>query len=227
MDGMSMPMSTGTVASAATTMGASTTSLTDPTSTAGMGDMSTMGSTGGTDIACKVSMLWNWDTIDACFLSQSWQIKSRGAFAGLCIGTVFLVILLELLRRAAKVYDRHLIRQHLKKTTVLAAAVVNGSSETANGSLIAKEHTVTLASAVPFRPSVWQQAIRSLLHTLHFALAYWIMLLAMYYNGYIIICIIIGSYIGFFTLQWESIGPLDGNAIDDHGIGRDGTGCHG
>ncbi|KAI1454869.1 Ctr copper transporter [Annulohypoxylon moriforme] len=153
-------------------------------------------------------MLWNWETIDACFLSDSWQIKSRGAFAGLCIGIAFLVILLELLRRTAKVYDRYLIRQHLAKTSALAATVVNGSSETAHGALIAKENAMTLASAVPFRPNIFQQAIRALLHTLHFALAYWIMLLAMYYNGYIIISIIIGAFIGFFALQWESIGPL-------------------
>ena len=153
-------------------------------------------------------MLWNWETIDACFLSDSWQIKSRGAFAGLCIGTVFLVILLELLRRASKIYDRYLIREHVRKTSALAAAVVNGSSETAHGALIAKESAAVLASAVPFRPNIFQQAIRALLHTLHFALAYWIMLLAMYYNGYIIICIIIGAFIGFFTLQWENFSPL-------------------
>ncbi|KAI1445893.1 Ctr-domain-containing protein [Annulohypoxylon stygium] len=228
MDGMSMPTSmttpTRTVAETATSAIHSTMSSMEPTSSAGMEGMGSMGSM--TDGSCKVSMLWNWDTIDACFLSESWQIKSRGAFAGLCIGIVFLVILLELLRRTSKMYDRYLLHQHLKRTSALAAAVVNGSSETAHGSLIAKESAMTLASSVPFRPNVFQQAIRALLHTLHFALAYWIMLLAMYYNGYIIICIIIGAFVGFFALQWESMGPL-GGIEGDHGIGRDGTGCHG
>jgi copper transporter 1 len=27
----------------------------------------------------------------------------------------------------------------------------------------------------------------------------------MYYNGYIIICIFIGAYLGFFIFGWESI----------------------
>ncbi|KAI0879815.1 Ctr-domain-containing protein [Annulohypoxylon maeteangense] len=226
MDGMPMSMPTGTVPSSATSTRQSTPSLMEPTSGAGMEGMSSMGSTAETNNDCKVSMLWNWETIDACFLSKSWQIKTRGAFAGLCIGIAFLVILLELLRRASKVYDRYLIRQHLKKTSALAATVVNGSSETAHGALIAKENAMTLASTIPFRPNIFQQAIRALLHTLHFALAYWIMLLAMYYNGYVIISIIIGAFVGFFTLQWESISPL-GGIEGGNGIGRDGTGCHG
>ena len=62
------------------------------------------------------------------------------------------------------------------------------------------------SSHEPFRPTVAQQAVRALLHTLHFALAYWIMLMAMYYNGFIIICIIIGAFVGSFVFQWERIG---------------------
>jgi len=30
--------------------------------------------------------------------------------------------------------------------------------------------------------------------------------LAMYYNGYIIICIFIGAYLGALVFQWETIG---------------------
>jgi copper transporter 1 len=40
---------------------------------------------------------------------------------------------------------------------------------------------------------------------LQFAVAYLIMLLAMYYNGYLIISIFAGSYIGAFIFSWESI----------------------
>lgn len=30
--------------------------------------------------------------------------------------------------------------------------------------------------------------------------------LAMYYNGYIIICIFIGAFLGAFIFQWEKLG---------------------
>lgn len=54
-------------------------------------------------------------------------------------------------------------------------------------------------------PTVLQQVIRALIHMLQFAVAYFIMLLAMYYNGYIIICIIIGAFLGSFIFSWEGI----------------------
>ncbi|KAI1804261.1 Ctr-domain-containing protein [Daldinia bambusicola] len=210
MEGMSMPSSTGSSISSTRPSSLNTLIPTPTASTGGadnMDDMEGMGDTETRGGGCKISMLWNWDTIDTCFLSESWQVKSRGGFAGLCIGIVLLVILLEFLRRASKTYDRYLIREHARATKVLAATSVNNSSDTANGALIAKEGAAALPRTTPFRPKLWQQGIRALLHTLHFALAYWIMLLAMYYNGYIIICIIIGAFVGFFLLQWERIGP--------------------
>jgi copper transporter 1 len=195
-------------------------------------------------------MLWNWYTIDACFLSEDWQIHSQGGFAALLIGVVLLVVLLEFLRRAAKTYDRYLIRQHLNKaaasppsdaqhseksnepeagqsTNALLAPALRRSRNPSNasGSATVEQHQLILpavpgmtggvppqagqvvSQTVPFRPNLAQQTIRALLHTLQFALAYWIMLFAMYYNGYIIIMIIIGAFIGSFIFQWEQLGP--------------------
>ncbi|KAI0853532.1 Ctr-domain-containing protein [Daldinia vernicosa] len=230
MDGMPMPSSVESSASVSSSTVQSTLDSIMPTSTASTGGADNMGGMGDRKSQmgeCKISMLWNWDTIDTCFLSESWHVKSRGGFAGLCIGVALLVILLEFLRRASRIYDQHLIRQHIKTTSALAATTVNNSSDTANGALIAKEGTTAaLVRATPFRPKLWQQAIRALLHTLHFALAYWIMLLAMYYNGYIIICIILGAFIGFFILQWEQIDPRGGSVASFDG-GKGATGCHG
>ncbi|KAI2604639.1 Ctr-domain-containing protein [Hypoxylon sp. NC1633] len=221
MEGMPKSSSTESSMYSMSSTGPSTFDFTKPTPSAGMGnandmgdmgnkgDMGDMGSTGAAETTmgnCKLSMLWNWETIDACFLTESWQIRSNGAFAALCIGVVLLVVLLELLRRIAKIYDRYLVRQY-QKSAALAATAVSGSTETADGALIAKERPlIDASSASAFRPNVWQQAVRALLHALYFALAYWIMLLAMYYNGYVIISIIIGAYIGFFACQWERIG---------------------
>ncbi|KAI0158209.1 putative high affinity copper protein [Xylariaceae sp. FL1272] len=208
----------------------------------GMGDMEgTSGMDMGDVGSCKISvgsssasvhsppdctnhrqMLWNWNTIDACFLSEEWQIKSQGGFAGLCIGVILLVMFLEGLRRLSKMYDRHLIRQHQKTATGLAAPQATGS---ADGSLIAKDQVPLLVTA-PFRPSISQQAVRALLHTLQFATAYWIMLLAMYYNGFVIISIFIGAYIGSFIFQWEQIGPRSDCAVESGEI-REATGCCG
>ncbi|KAK0631520.1 Ctr copper transporter [Immersiella caudata] len=145
-------------------------------------------------------MLWNWYTIDTCFISSSWHVRSAGMFAGSCIGVILLVMLLELLRRSVKEYDRYLVRKHLAGQTTAA------SSDRAN--ILPKDSDVVTVAPLQngYKPKLLEQAVRALLHTCQFAVAYFVMLLAMYYNGYIIICIFIGAYIGSFIFQWEAFG---------------------
>ncbi|CZR50489.1 related to copper transport protein [Phialocephala subalpina] len=166
-----------------------------------------------TGAECKISMLWNWYTVDACFLSSSWHIKSKGMFAGSCIGVILLVMTLEALRRASKEYDRLILRQYQRSYTPAPVVTVNGNGDpnrTADqsGSDAEKEGAVAgnrAAAIPPFRPHIVQQMVRATLHMLQFAVAYFIMLLAMYFNGYIIICIIIGAWLGGFVFTWETV----------------------
>jgi copper transporter 1 len=53
-----------------------------------MGGHDMGGAADGTPM-CKISMLLNWYSIDACFLSDKWHIRSKAGFAGTLIG-VFL-----------------------------------------------------------------------------------------------------------------------------------------
>lgn len=159
-------------------------------------------------------MLWNWNVIDACFISESWQIKSRGMFAGSCIGVILLVMALEFLRRLSKEYDRFIVKQHAAKFQESSAPTTAAAKPTAPAdatkagleSVNSRELSCPVRAAMPpFRPSVFQQAVRALIHMVQFAVAYFVMLLAMYYNGYFIICIFIGAYLGSFIFQWETL----------------------
>lgn len=126
-------------------------------------------------------MLFNFNTIDACFLTNNWQITSRGMFAGSCIGVFLLAMTLEFLRRSVKEFDRFLIRQHIAKHA--AAAPDRGSlSSGGNNAAAAAAAKGTAAAACapvpPFRPNVVQQAIRAFLHFLQFTVAYFLMLVS-------------------------------------------------
>lgn len=138
-------------------------------------------------------MLWNWYTVGACFLSSEWHITSHGMFAGSCIGVICLVMSLEFLRRSAREWEDYLARHAAQKA---ASARSNPDS---NGN-----NQKTLPAIV--RPTILQGVIRALLHMLQFAVAYFVMLLAMYYNGYIIICIFIGAFLGY--LVFSSFKPI-------------------
>ncbi|KAF1848411.1 Tctr2 protein [Cucurbitaria berberidis CBS 394.84] len=130
-------------------------------------------------------MLWNWYTVDSCFIARSWHITSKGMFTGNYIGVVLLVVFLNTIA----------ILSHK------SASPDNGTSKIPpTNSSVARAPV----AASNFRPSVLQQTIRALLHMLQFAVAYFVMLLALYYNGYIIICIFIGAYFGYFVFCWES-----------------------
>ena len=142
-------------------------------------------------------------------------------FAGSCIGVVALVCVLEFLRRAAREYDRFLVQG---ASPVVSAVQIRRSDverpsgpdklgvTTGESSSQSSEGSPERSKPVPFiastgsrnsRPTVVQHAIRSFIHMLQFAVAYFIMLLAMYYNGYIIICIFIGAFVGSFMFGWD------------------------
>lgn len=178
-----------------------TAAMPSSTTTMDMGGMDMGGHGGGN--SCKISMLWNWYTVDACFLSSSWHITSSGMFAGSCIGVILLVMLLEALRRGSKEYDAYIIRKRMA-----TSPPPTNEAQSSNSNLIGKN---TSFRAVPtpiqqqqFRPTLLEQSIRSLLHMCQFAVAYIIMLLAMYFNGYIIICIFIGAFLGSFAFDWTT-----------------------
>ncbi|KAK6614148.1 ctr copper transporter [Botrytis cinerea] len=139
---------------------------------------------------CQISMLWNWYTIDSCFISSTWKITSNGMFAGSCIGVILLVMSLEFLRRASREYDRYIVRQARNQLQHITSDVAIAIDPKINGPGPDSTQTVT---------------IRAFFHMMQFAVAYFVMLLAMYYNGYIIISIIIGAFLGAFVFSWEPI----------------------
>ncbi|KAI2463824.1 Ctr-domain-containing protein [Annulohypoxylon bovei var. microspora] len=144
---------------------------------------------------CTQSMTWNWNTVGTCFLAESWLIESDGAFAASCIGVFFLVICLELLRRLGKEYDSFILRQFQQHATAQVRASKEDSSSCSDA-------LTPGSQVVTFRAAPLQQLIRSVIHAVSFGVAYILMLIAMAFNGYIIISIIIGAGVGKFLCDW-------------------------
>ena len=144
-------------------------------------------------------------------------------FAGSCIGVICLVVSLEFLRRLGREYDRYIVDQFKHQNLVSANGHENASVGSVSSEGQPKDRGDGLAHADErqtqksrldlkdarngrqFRPSLLQQMTRALLHMVQFGVAYFIMLLAMYYNGYFIICILIGAFIGSFVFSWEQV----------------------
>ncbi|KAI1432860.1 Ctr copper transporter family-domain-containing protein [Xylaria sp. CBS 124048] len=165
-------------------------------------------------------------TIDGCFVFRAWHIHSRAGFAGLCIGTILIVFILEGLRHGSRQYNRYIIGCYQKQSMLEAhaescrrilevtvrrqaispvspAVIANGIKR---ATLKAAE-TVSQAS-VPlsaFDLNLRQKVFRALIHTAQLAVTYLIMFLAMSYNGFIIICIILGAFLGNLFFHWDRL----------------------
>ncbi|KAI1171912.1 ctr copper transporter [Nemania sp. FL0916] len=160
---------------------------------------------GGMDMAggsmtmggCTTHMLWTWDTIGSCFLAESWRIQTAGMMAGSCIGVFLLAVLLEFVRRLGKEYDRSIVAraQHEVDSQAIVEKEVPDSSPV---------RRIEKDQALRFRPTLAQQLIRGLIHAVSFGIAYILMLIAMSYNGYLIIMTILGAGFGKVVADWTT-----------------------
>lgn len=88
---------------------------------------------------CAVSMLWNWNTVDSCFISTSWHNSTRAQFAGSVIGVFFLVVAIEAVRRLGREYDRRLVAASRARQRKEAVAGGFGPSCSSSSSSTQKE----------------------------------------------------------------------------------------
>jgi len=171
----------------------------------GMGMGMSMGGSSG----CKLSMLLNWHTIDACFLSSIFHIRSSFTFFIACLGAFILVISLEFLRRFQREFDRYL----RKRNEFLQAKTYVLPEETEEKLLDKGTVEQTRQKKVVV---VLEQLLRGLIHVVQFSVSYCIMLLFMYSNGYIIISILVGALVGFALFTRDTLySSQDTNKFDE------------
>ncbi|CED82663.1 Copper transporter [Phaffia rhodozyma] len=141
--------------------------------------------------SCKISMLWNWTTLDACFLSRSWHVNTKAQFAGSVIGVFLLTLAIEAVRRLGREYDRRLI---------LSAEIGSAASDSKPACSNLKTSTLDGASDISnynFTPSWGQHILRSMIYSSQFTASFLVMLLGMYFNGYILFAIFLGHTFGY------------------------------
>ncbi|CAG8949610.1 hypothetical protein HYFRA_00007843 [Hymenoscyphus fraxineus] len=174
-------------------MTSATTMAMESSSTATSGMAMSMGG----DSDCKVSMLLNWTTMNACFLTSSFKITSNFTFLLACLLAFLLVLSLEFLRRLQRTYDRYLLNRSKEPSKPLEM----------EERLLGKDEI--LDTLVDERPLVVvvEQLIRGLLHVSQFAVSYCVMLLYMSSNGYIIISILCGALVGFALFTRDMMRP--------------------
>lgn len=149
--------------------------------------------------SCKISMLWNWTTIHACFLTDKWHVKSGFGFAISCFASFFLSFSLGLLNKISNDYDSSLINTIDNET----------SNEFKNKKMNMNKPHSHIKHIFFFQwfthndenLKMKHHIIRCTLYITEWILSYIIMLLFMYFNGYIILSLTIGTFAGRFLFN--------------------------
>jgi len=179
---------------------------------AGSGSGSGGGMPSKMPMMCKMNMSWNYDPSRICLVFPSLQIKSADSFS-FFFALLFLFVvgfLYEASRQRAAQYDREIKAILCKKipgskrrdsnTGIGGRTFSDGDgSESDEGLLSGSKSTVGLTRKVqvPLR----MQAIRSFFYALNVAISFYLMLIVMSYNAWLILAVLVGGFVGHFVFQ--------------------------
>lgn len=145
-------------------------------------------------------------------------MKSKGTFAVSCIGVFLMVVVHQWLHRFAREYDAALISRgsrHFVELDTKEGSVSTVKSDGARPMVATLSHKWLFASRSigAIYASPIEHLTRCFLFTCEWTLSYFIMLLFMYYNGFIIISCIIGAFVGRLLFTYTE--PLNCSTLND------------
>ena len=184
-------------------------------------------------MSCTMSMLWNWYSKDVCFISSQWKTSTKALFGGTCVGVFALLITINWWRRILfqyKIYCSELRKEEVGEL-VKAGVSFHSVREPFDNVDFSKNENMFVEWMVPFAetwkhkwfwalnknlavevgdhiylyPSIWEHLIFCVGDTMEWSVHHVIMLLFMYFNGYVFISCMIGAGTGFLLWQYKNI----------------------
>ncbi|TFK21096.1 Ctr copper transporter [Coprinopsis marcescibilis] len=181
---------------------------------------------------CNMHMLWNTDIVDTCIVFRSWHISTKSAFFASCIAIVLLCVFHEWLRVFQQKVDRQIALRLQKKAAGLRGS--RGSSrerdtpvspteigEHEDAGLLSGQRLLSnaLTGVAVSGPS---RILRASLYGATVFISFFLMLVFMTYNAYLIAAVVIGASLGHYifgaTLNVDAIlhGAADGKGMACH-----------
>jgi len=173
---------------------------------------------------CKMNMLWNTDIINTCIIFRSWHVSSTSFFIGSCIVIVLLGILYEYLRVFQRKVDYHVALSLQAKGKGKPRTSGSGRNSPEDS-----EDSGLLTGRKLFRPSITgtsvppiTRALRAVLYGATVFLSFFLMLIFMTYNAYLIAAVVIGASLGHYIFG----STINVDAILADPTGGKGLACH-
>ncbi|OAX36566.1 Ctr copper transporter [Rhizopogon vinicolor AM-OR11-026] len=166
---------------------------------------------------CSMHMLWNTQIIDTCVVFSQWHIRSNVQFFFSFLAIVGLGMLYEYLRMLSRDFDRRIaVKMRIGRRTPLTASgrstpEHSDAEETGllRGLRVAKKQGTVV-------PPLYR-AIRAALYGASVGLSFFLMLVFMTYNAYLILAVVLGAMVGHYML---------GEVMEPDNVGGKGMACH-
>jgi len=150
--------------------------------------------------ACSMNMLWNTQIIDTCIVFRSWHVTSSAFFLGSCLAIVALGVFYEYLRAFSKSLDKRIAAALVASGKgKIRAATGSGRSSPADedAALLTGRRVFKIASAgTPVPPLL--RILRAALYGATVFLSFFLMLVFMTYNAYLIFATVFGAALGHY-----------------------------
>ncbi|KAJ6262517.1 hypothetical protein Dda_3327 [Drechslerella dactyloides] len=149
------------------------------------GDMHGGGGMGGGDM-CSMNMLFTWDTNNLCIIFRTWHVRGPISLIFSLLAIVALTAGYEFVREVSRRYEA-------KLDTKRGISALDESSSLLPG----REGPGPAGSAATATATKDGQIIKSLLYATQVFYSFFIMLLFMTYNGWVMAAVAVGAFVGY------------------------------
>ncbi|KAH7888848.1 Ctr copper transporter [Phlebopus sp. FC_14] len=176
------------------------------------------GDHGGHDMPamCSMNMLWNTQITDTCIVFPSWHIHTHAQFLVSVVAIVLLGVLYEYLRMFQRDVDVR-ITAKLAKGKRAASPVSGRSTPERGGEEAGLLNGRRVARQAGFAIPTHYRVLRAVLYGASVFLSFFLMLVFMTYNAYLIFAVVAGAAIGHYIF---------GGYVDLDNSGSKGMACH-
>jgi len=174
---------------------------------------------------CNVLMLWNTQIEDTCIVFRQWHISSRFVFAISFLVVIFISLGYEYIRAYQRNVDRRIALALCRGKARDSGAVsgrtspgLPGEDIEGAGLLSGRPKKLSALTPVPFYPRV----LRAALYGAQVFVSFFLMLVFMTYNAYLILAVVLGASIGHFVFG----AVMDAEAVIAGSELGKGMACH-
>ncbi|KIK02672.1 hypothetical protein K443DRAFT_677401 [Laccaria amethystina LaAM-08-1] len=185
--------------------------------------------TGGGGPRCSMNMLWNTDIINTCVVFRSWHIHTHTQFVLSLLAIILLGVFYEYLRVVQRGLDRRIALGLSAAKAGKIRVQSRGSSPASEGAeglddpLLGGRNGRVVRSALNGTPvPPVSRALRAALYGATVFLSFFLMLVFMTYNAYLITAVVVGAALGHYI--FGATINVDAILVDTQG-GK-GMACH-